>query len=88
MFIIKIVQLINLFENYVYVYVCVCVCVWARTCVLFFNYDLDALKSCVCFRVSVHVKTNFEGWKYRKSLEVLYVQSFDTYPLCCPHFTT
>jgi hypothetical protein len=71
---------------------CVCVCVCMHTCMplppLPIADHLDAFKSCVCFSLSIRVKTNFEGWKYTKSFEVLCVQSFDTYPLCRPHFGT
>ena len=55
-------------------HVCVCVCVCMHTCMLFsflVAYDLDAFKSCVCFSVSIRVKTNFEGWKYKKSVRCL-----------------
>ena len=65
-----------------------CVCACTHAC--FFSliaYDLDASKSYVCFSMSILMKINLGAWKYAKSFEVLYVQSFDTYPLWCPHFT-
>lgn len=53
---------------------CDCVCTHMCMCVA---YELDTSKSCVCFSLSMCLRSDFEGWKYENVILKCFLCSQD-----------